>query len=455
MAVDKEPRALATHGAIAALRARKNAAGKPVRYDVAVTTEGDDGRPVPGLQVRVFESGARSFVYRYVVDGQVRRMVIGAFPAVGLKAARERHLAAVRLLKQGIDPQEHKAEQLKHARQERAKREAEITVGALIEEFVADLRERRKAPEQAERMLRVEVLPKWGTRKANEIRRRDAVVLVRAIKRRAPVLANRTAALCVQLFSFAADEGHLEVNPLAGLRRPTKETARERKLDIDEIRTLWYELDARSSTQQGGQLKKGREDRRGTRTTPMLTRPLALAMKLLLVTAQRRGELVLARWDEFTLEGESPEWRIPAERSKNGKPHTVPLSPLALELLREVKALAGDSAYIFPTRLSGRDAPVSDKAVTRAASRNQCGLKHWTPHDLRRTAASHMNRLGVDAIVVEKVLNHSLGGVLQTYNRHTYGNEMHAALDKWGAELRQIIAGRSNVVALPKKRARA
>lgn len=88
-----------------------------------------------------------------------------------------------------------------------------------------------------------------------------------------------------------------------------------------------------------------------------------------------------------------------------------------------------------------------------AAARNQCGLEHWTPHDLRRTAATHMNRLGINFIWVEKVLNHKLQGMLKVYNKHPYEDEKRAALDQWAAELRRIIAGESNVVALGDKHA--
>ncbi len=440
------PKALATHMQIEALRPAAS------RYDVAALNENADGQRVPGLQVRVHPSGVKTFNYRYALAGTTRRTALGTFPAVSLKLARERHLAAARLVAQGVDPQEHAAALRETQKLERARREAEITVDALIEEFIVDhLRANRRDPGQAERLLRVEVLPRWGRRRVHEITRRDAVMLVRAIaKRGAPVLANRVAALIVQLFTFAADVGHLETNPLAGLRRPTREAPRERKLDVEEIRTLWHALDARCSVQHGGTLARGLENRRGTRQAPQLTRPIALGLKLLLTTGQRRGELAKARWGDIDLEG--GQWTIPPEHSKNGRAHVVPLSALALDLLTELRALAGESAYLFPTRLRERrgDAPMTEKALTRATARNQCGLAHWTAHDLRRTAASHMHRLGADPLVVERVLNHTLPGVLGVYNRHDYEREMRDALERWGAELRRIIAGESNIVALPR-----
>lgn len=428
------------------------------RYDVSVESEDDDGRPVPGLQVRVFPSGARVFQFRYTFAGQPRRMSLGPCDALGLKLARERHQEAYRLIGRGIDPQEHRAQQQEAAAREKARREAEITVGALVEEFVAEyVRKNHKDPAQAERLLEKEIVAKWRDRKVTELRRRDAVLLIRPVAKRAPAVANDLVAAIKQLFGFAADVGHLETNPMAGLRRVSKETPRERKLSVDEIHQLWHTIDERITTQPGGTLKKGRPDKRGTKDAPKLTRPLALGIKLLLATGQRRGELLGATWSEFDLD-DAKVWTIPKERSKNGKEHVVPLSSLALELLGELKKLAGDSIYLFPTAHSKRrgSAPMDEKSLTRAVARNQCALEHWTPHDLRRTASSHMHRIGVDPIVVEKVLNHTLPGMLRVYNAHDYANEKRDALDRWATELRSIIAGKSNVVALPpKRRARA
>jgi integrase len=428
------------------------------RYDVAVKSENEDGRPVPGLQVRVFPSGARVFQFRYTFAGQPRRMSLGPCDALGLKLARERHHEAYRLIGRGIDPQDHREQQEQVAKQEKAKREAEITVSALVEEYIAEyIRKHHRDPAQAERLLNVEIKEKWGPHKVNELRRRDAVLLVRPVARRAPAVANDLVATIKQLFGFAADVGHLETNPMVGLRRTSKETPRERKLNVEEVHTLWHAIDERITPQVGGFLKKGSDEKRGTKDEPMLTKQLAISIKLLLVTAQRRGELLGAKWSEFDIE-KSKIWTIPKERSKNGKEHAVPLSSLALELLSELKTLSKDSDYLYPSAYAKRRdtaGAMDEKSLTRAAARNQCGLAHWTPHDLRRTASSHMHRIGVDPIVVEKVLNHTLPGMLAVYNRHDYEAEKRDALDRWAAELRNIIAGKSNVVAIPKQRARA
>jgi integrase len=142
------------------------------------------------------------------------------------------------------------------------------------------------------------------------------------------------------------------------------------------------------------------------------------------------------------------------DENRREKAHRVPLSELAIELLRKLKDGQAEqerhSAYLFPTAYSKRlgDAPMEEKSLTRAAARNQCGLEHWMPHDLRRTAATHMNRLGINFIWVEKVLNHKLQAMLKIYNKLPCEDEKRAALAQWAAELRRIIAGESNVVVL-------
>ena len=422
------------------------------RFDVAVTNEDDRGRNRPGLQVRVFPSGKRSFRYRYHLHGTAcPPFTLGPFPSVSLSEARRRHAEYVRLVDRGEDPGQVEADRRAEDERKRRQAAAEVTVAAAAEDFITHyLQEERKRPEQAEFILRKHILPAWGGRKVRDITRRDGVLLARRIKVHSPVMANHVKALAVQLLNFAAEEGHIAANPLAGLRRPTKEKSRERTLTVDEIRQLWNALDARVSVQQGGSLKKGRSAaKRGSRQEPRLTLPMALALKLLVVTAQRRGELMGAKWAEFNLEGKL--WTIPGSRTKNGKEHTVPLSELATAMLRELRELSKDSEWLFPPRQKARrkDQPMTEAALTRAAARNQCDLEHWTPHDLRRSAASHMNRIGVDALVVERVLNHELGGVLGIYNRHSYATEKADALDRWDTELRAILAGKSNVVALP------
>jgi integrase len=174
---------------------------------------------------------------------------------------------------------------------------------------------------------------------------------------------------------------------------------------------------------------------------------LAIALKLLLVTGQRRGELSKARWEHVNLDGAL--WIIPAANSKNGKEHKVPLSTLAVEHFQRLKTFSGTSDWVLPGVAD--DAPITERAITKAAERAQelIGIPHWVPHDLRRTAATQIAELGYPPHVVEKVLNHTLQGVQAVYNQHDYLAEKRDALEAWANRLRAIFDPSYNVVPLP------
>src|SRR5262249_13720096 len=160
-------------------------------------------------------------------------------------------------------------------------------------------------------------------------------------------------------------------------------------------------------------------------------------MKLRLVTAQRGGEVAsMARTEADWGTG---WWTIPAEKAKNGLSHRVPLSPLAISILEEAKAKAGASPWMFPSRRKGRHLEQLVQAAHRIRERS--GVD-FTPHDLRRTAASHMTGMGISRLTVSKILNHVEKGVTATYDRHSYDAEKRQALEAWAVRLEQIIAGR-------------
>jgi integrase len=170
----------------------------------------------------------------------------------------------------------------------------------------------------------------------------------------------------------------------------------------------------------------------------------ALALKLQLVTAQRRGEVISMRWEDVS----DDIWTIPAEHSKNGLPHRVPLSPLALELLGEAKQLA-ESPWVFPGLKP--TAHLGGNSVNHALqhSREVLKLSDLTPHDLRRTAATYLAGLRVPRLVIAKILNHSERGVTAVYDRHSYDEEKRQALDAWSQRLHAIVHGnRDKVVSL-------
>jgi integrase len=155
---------------------------------------------------------------------------------------------------------------------------------------------------------------------------------------------------------------------------------------------------------------------------PKFSNRIKLTIRLMLTTAQRLGEVRQAAWSEFDLEHEKV-WTIPKERAENNLAHRVPLSAQALALLAEIKGQASNSDLLF--RSPQKRKPISGEAIEAAMRRNEdaLGLRDVTPHDLRRTAASHMTSIGITRLVVLKILNH--------------------ALDAWGKRLEEIVSGKS------------
>lgn len=175
-----------------------------------------------------------------------------------------------------------------------------------------------------------------------------------------------------------------------------------------------------------------------------MTEPVKLALRFQLATAQRKGEVIAAMWDQFDLVANV--WTIPTEKAKNKMSHRVPLSLLALDLLKQIRACSGGSSYLFPSRRNGHMTPTAvDHALRnhmdaiRAPDRREAGsLGHFTPHDLRRTAASLMTGMGIPRLVVSKILNHAESGVTAVYDRHSYDQDKREALEAWGRRLEGI-----------------
>ncbi len=166
---------------------------------------------------------------------------------------------------------------------------------------------------------------------------------------------------------------------------------------------------------------------------------IAALFRLRLLTAQRGGEVQGASWAEMDLVG--GWWTIPAERSKNGLAHRVPLSHQAVKILKGLKAGAADKAiWVFPSpRKAGPHIHHAQKAIERIAERS--GVE-FRGHNLRRTAASLMVGAGVPRLVVSKILNHVESGVTAVYDRHSYDPEKRAALDFWGKRIDAMLSGK-------------
>lgn len=394
-----------TNAQIKALKA------KPQRYEV---WEGG------GFGMRVSPKGVKAWTWLYRFDSKPRRMTFGTYPRMSLHSARVELATAQDRLAKGEDP----GIRLQEKRQEERRAE---TIEELAEDFIAKYTPDLRSGSEYERALRRDVIPKWGNRKAASIRRRDVADLLDGIAGRgAPIQANRTLAVIRRMFSWAVKRGALEVNPAAGSEGPGTETPRTRNLTPTEIRTLWH----------------------GLPNTDM-HELIQLALKLSLVTGQRRGEVVKAKRADFSLGEDDATWIVPAANSKNKRANLVPLSPLAVTICEEIEALAGKSKWMFPSPRN-KDKPITEGAVTQALKRNLAvlDLEDIRPHDMRRAASTGLASVGVSKVVRERILNHSLGRLDQAYDLHEYTLEKRTALQEWATRLTVILTEDKKIIEL-------
>jgi integrase len=375
-----------------------------------------------GLLMRVTPNGVKTFCFRYQRNGKTVRIMIGRYPAIPLRVAYETHSDLLKKLHRGEELRNHAAPGMRGLGFAAEPAEPALTVGDLAKEFAQRyLQRERKHPREAELTIQANILRYWRNRPAASITRRDGVLLLdRIVDRDAPVMANRVAALLSQMFRFGVERGMLEASPFISMSRPGgTEKGRRRKLDEREVRIFWKKL-----------------------TCSNLNAEVRLALKLILVTAQRPGEVALAAWNEFDLERRI--WTIPPERSKNGQQHEVPLSDLALTLIRHLRRRFGETQYLIPSRCwrARSSAPITVRALSQAIRdrRAHFALPNFTPHDLRRTAASLMTASGVPRLHVEKVLNHTIDDVAEIYDRHDYSDEKRAALCRLANCLEKILS---------------
>jgi integrase len=370
-----------------------------------------------GFGVRVSPTGNKSFIFLYRMPGEVtkRRLSLGTYPTMSLAEAHRRHAEAREMVTKGIDPG------AKAVAEKKEERQAPL-VTALIEEYLEKwAKPRKRSWKTDKRILEKDVLPAWGKRKARDITRRDVIRLLdHIVDRGAPIGANRTLAVIRKMFNFAVSRDIVPASPCAATQAPAPENRRDRVLSPEELKAFWHGLDKTK-----------------------ITLGIRLALKLQLVTAQRKGEVISAEWADLDLEG--GWWTIPAEKSKNRLAHRVPLSPMAMDILQAARSLAGDCPWVFPSpRGPLHITPAAVDHASRLALRD-LEIEHFVPHDLRRSAASHMTGGGTPRLVVQKILNHVENGVTAVYDRHSYDREKRQALEAWGRKLREIIGGREEI----------
>jgi integrase len=388
----------------------------------------------PGLALRVSMAGRKSwcFLYTRPSDGKRARITLGTYPAMTLAGARGMALEARARVQEGQDPKTLLTGQ----------GAAGLTVAGLVDAYLTDPgRSGRRTAAEIARRLRKNVVPVIGAVRLGDLRRRDVRNVTDAVLHRgSPVEAARVFEDVRSMARWAVEKEFLDVDPMAGAKKPGGGAPRSRVLSDREIETLWNGLGIALAHSKSWQQ----------------------IIRLCLVTAQRVGEVAGISRPE--VDWNAREWRLPAARSKNKHPHVIPLSTLAIELFNEAFEDAKGSAFAFPHGNASLPAKSVSRAIYRANETSEAyplghfGIAPWSVHDLRRTALTGMAQLGVAPIVLGHVANHRTttraGVTLGVYNQYAYDREKRAALDLWAERLQAIIAGSpADVVPLKGRRA--
>jgi len=398
---------------------------------------------VPGLELRVGVTGAKTWSLRYRTAGGARcRLSLGSYPRTTLADARASAILTMSKVIEGENPARAVKEQ------KVAAHAAERTIADLADMFFVSTEAKLRKDTtnlHEEGVWRNHISPRIGRKALSELKRVEVRTFVREVAAASgPRTANYAQAVLRRIYNFAIREEMIEVNP-AQFRQLFKHQSRERVLTSRELACLW-------STFELGKSERGLG----------FSEPTAISLQLCTTTLQRSGEVIGMHSSE--IDWKTLSWTIPAGRSKNKRSHHVPLSHLSAQLVRKALVLAsaadddGDvdgplpkvaARYAGPLFPSVDPSKPTDRHVITRAMQRACtklNLTDATPHDLRRTGASMLasERCGVRGEVISRILNHTpLGSpVTQVYNRYDYAAEKRAAMEVWATTINEIVAER-------------
>lgn len=377
---------------------------------------------VPGLRIRIGTTGAKTFILRKRVAGRIKNITLGRYgPRFGLAEARKKARTLISDLEGGKVPPALRTRP----------DGATGTIRAFAPAYLAG-KEHLRSFREIKRVMEYYILPRIGDRFADSVTRGEITEIVDEIAGTAPTMARAVHAQLSAFYSWALPRlDRLTSNPCRDAGRPAKAKPRDRVLTDAELRALWLVADRAAL-------------------------PWGSGLKLLMLTGARKDEVFSADRDEFDLKAR--EWVIPAERAKNGQVHIIPLPDAAAAVLKSIPQVDG-SRKLFPAHGKPENSPSGFSKAQgrfRAALDRELGREsgeHWTLHDIRRTVATGLQRIGIRFEVTEAVLNHisgAKGGIAGVYQRHDWKAEKRAALDAWARELERIVGAcdDSNVVAL-------
>jgi integrase len=359
-----------------------------------------------GLRVRRLAGGVirKYWIVQYRAHGHARRMNVGDAEKLTAAQAREQARKLLSKVELGGDPQAD--------RRERHEKDS-LSLRSVVADY---LTHKGGVKPSTMRMLRRYLdsstyLGSLHGMPVDRITRKDVAARLLAVSKTsgAPTAIAFRGALST-LFAWAMTMGLIEHNPVVGAFKPTRPPSRDRVLSDAELSAIWKGV--------GGDDEYGK------------------VVKLLILTGCRREEIAGMRWSEFDDKG---TWTLPATRSKNGKAHTLPLTPLMQKVIDSVPKR--DRDLLFG---SARGHGFTSWSIGKRALDQKLGLPAWVHHDIRRSVATGMNDIGIQPHIVEQVLNHQSGhrrGVAGIYNRSPYEREMRTALTLWADHVHALIEG--------------
>lgn len=428
---------------------------KNLKPDVKEYTRRENG----GFGVRVLPTGTKIFFYLYRVDGKRKFFNIGTYKdkshpnGITLKNARaafEIEQSKVKALKEGRSDGDDPVLTKKNEKALRILKEHQNSIAPTVSKLVEDFIERhakrfKRRWEDDERMLNKELVSRYGKLKAEHIRKADIlVILEEIIERGSPASANQCLKMVRKLFNWAVENDLLTISPCISIKMPAPTKERDRFLSNEEIKIFWTNLDSCPVSDE-----------------------IRRALKLILVTAQRPGEVIGMHTDEI----DGHWWTIPSERTKNKRTHRVYLTDLALELIGEQKVtdkITGETkpkGFIFPSPHLAKNCAIEEHALPSAvrksmlkvqllnkkgkplfdkegkpATENRIGIEHFTPHDLRRTGSTLMSLSGISPDHRKRVINHTQDKLTRIYDLFDYDGEKKIALEAVENKIRAILA---------------
>lgn len=406
-----------------------------------------------GLFLRVRTSGAKSWLFCFRLHGDRRmvRMTLGSLEDVSLKEAREQLIELRKLVSQGIDPRSARAAAI-------TKNVQAMTMQSLFEAWIEFTKQAGDITpawiNKHENRWRLHLKTLLGNLLAKDVTRAHLATALDAMIRKGIKEETRKALTTLNLMlDYGLTRHIIEQNPARVLKpkdfSATANRPRDRALSILELRKLWKALDQAITAPEG------------IASTSAMTKVTTTAIKMLIVTGARRGEVAAMQWDEIDFVERI--WTLPSSKTKNRQSHKIYLSAIAIQLLEELKPVTGHSTYVFNT---GRDSSlghIHQDTLTSVVRRLKnpdktdadksplVDVNLFTIHDLRRSAATAWGEyLKVEPHVIERMLNHQpLNKLVATYQRAVYVKEQKAAWMAWGNMVeRQIAKSQNNVIPI-------